>query len=998
MRRVLLSRLLLIACLLSNGYFVQGQAYWQQEVNYTIEVSLNDRTHTLSGNISIEYINNSPDVLEKIYFHLWPNAYRNRYTALAKQLYENGNDVLYTCPDSSRGYIDSLFFTTDGELLQWEYDEKHIDICQVYLKTPIRTGEKVVLNTPFKVKIPSGEISRLGHIEQSYQITQWYPKPAVYDERGWNQMPYLNQGEFFSEFGSYDVFITLPENYVVGATGDLQTKDEQDFLQNKIQETKDRMAEYVTLNRRDTIFFPASSPKQKTIRFTQSKVHDFAWFADKRYAVLKGEVTLPHSKRKVDTWAMFVPNNAKTWESSLEYLKDGTYYYSLWNGDYPYSHVSAVDGTISAGGGMEYPNITVIGNTSSKKELEVVIVHEVGHNWFYGILGSNEREYGWMDEGLNTLNEMRYIQTKYPEDKSLSDMLLGGRLHFDNLSHHDVGDISTQVISVLGLDQPVQTHSADFSGINYGVIMYQKTGLIFLYLKEYLGYEKFDKLMQTYFDKWKFRHPYPSDFRKIADSISEQSLSWLFDGLVNTTGLIDYKIRKVSKIPESDSTRIIINRKGQINGPVIMNIEERSGTKRKCMVEPGINEVSVPISKDSITSIMIDESKNIPDAFRSNNVWKNTFFPKLEPIKLEFLAGDNEFGKTNVFWSPVLNSNTYDKLNIGIGLHNISVPLHRFQYFIAPTISLQRIRPTGSANFSYRLFSDSFVDRVIFGLHSGMFGADETQRAETMHLSPYLKFNFKGNAISNFRNEFVLRGIWRKDVYAFKEFEQFGFFANHSLATRKTNYRFRVNSRYEYVYRNRLSDVIPIATPEVQLHRLQSTMKFEYDYIKYGKKKSFELGLHAGGNISGSSIKEFTYSYTGARGDQDFFMENPFFGRFEQNGFFANQRLDNMGGFNTGQDQLVNIDYLTAIHFSTQLPYVPNFLVLCTNYGMNSTSFAFNSGFGLRLGDFIAIDFPLFRTGNAFSQVDFKNYLKELRFVFTFKLSESLVNVESLIK
>lgn len=176
---------------------------------------------------------------------------------------------------------------------------------------------------------------------------------------------------------------------------------------------------------------------------------------------------------------MFVPHNTLHWQNAIEYINDGTYYYSLWNGDYPYNNVTAVDGTISAGGGMEYPTITVIGNTSSKEELEVVIVHEVGHNWFYGILGSNERVHGWMDEGLNTLNEVRYIQTKYPNNTRLSDMVLNGKFHFDKLNYHDQGDLSYRTLASLALDQPIETPSTDFSSINYGLIMYQKTGLVF---------------------------------------------------------------------------------------------------------------------------------------------------------------------------------------------------------------------------------------------------------------------------------------------------------------------------------------------------------------------------------------------------------------------------------------------------------------------------------------------------------------------------------------
>ena len=297
--------------------------------------------------------------------------------------------MLYSS-EEDRGYIDSLTFKVNGEFVEHVVYDQKIDIVKLKLPSSLLPGASINVSTPFRVKLPSGRISRLGHIGQSYQITQWYPKPAVYDKNGWNPMPYLNQGEFYSEFGSFDVSITLPANYVVGSTGDLQNASEIKFMNELAEKTEAGIESLVNNSKNEGESpFPKSDSKFKTIRFKQEQVHDFAWFADKRYSVLKGEIELPKTRKVVDTWALFVPQNARQWQHSVEYLNDATYYYSLWNGNYPYSHVTAVDGTISAGGGMEYPNVTVIGNSSTKEELEIVIVHEVGHNWFYGILGSN---------------------------------------------------------------------------------------------------------------------------------------------------------------------------------------------------------------------------------------------------------------------------------------------------------------------------------------------------------------------------------------------------------------------------------------------------------------------------------------------------------------------------------------------------------------------------------------------------------------------------------
>ncbi|MDZ7742887.1 MAG: hypothetical protein U5Q03_14385 [Bacteroidota bacterium] len=211
----------LIICLMINGsyYDAFSQEYFQQEVNYKIDVSLNDTLHELYAFEKMEYINHSPDTLHFIYFHLWPNAYSNNKTHLAKQSFRlNGKSKLFNEPELS-GFIDSLDFKVNDRQVQWNLLPGQPDICRMELNEPLVAGDTIIITTPFRVKIPKGVTSRLGHIGESYQISQWYPKPAVYDQEGWHQMSYLDQGEFYSEFGSFDVRITLPDNYIVGASG-----------------------------------------------------------------------------------------------------------------------------------------------------------------------------------------------------------------------------------------------------------------------------------------------------------------------------------------------------------------------------------------------------------------------------------------------------------------------------------------------------------------------------------------------------------------------------------------------------------------------------------------------------------------------------------------------------------------------------------------------------------------------------------------------------------
>ena len=303
--------------LLSLGIFwlfikASSQGYFQQEVNYKIHVTLNDTKHELNGFESVEYINNSPDTLRFLYFHLWPNAYSDNKTELAREIFSReGKGKLFNDPEL-RGYIDSLDFEIEGYQVQWNLLSGLPDICKLILNKPLNPGDAIYITTPFHIKIPKGVTSRLGHIGESYQISQWYPKPAVYDKSGWHQMPYLDQGEFYSEFGSFDVSITLPANYVVGATGNLQNEEEKKFLDMLSADTS-------WMNTPDSggSDFPPSSNQMKTLRYTENQIHDFAWFADKRFHVLKGKVKLPDSGREVTTWAMFTNQEARLWMDAI---------------------------------------------------------------------------------------------------------------------------------------------------------------------------------------------------------------------------------------------------------------------------------------------------------------------------------------------------------------------------------------------------------------------------------------------------------------------------------------------------------------------------------------------------------------------------------------------------------------------------------------------------------------------------------------------------------
>ncbi len=743
-----------ISC--TSSLFSQTEkSYFQQQVDYNISVELDDKKHELTAFEKITYTNNSSKTLHSIYFHLWPNAYKKYNSALGKQQLENHNTKLYYAPESELGYIDGLEFKVGEEILQWDYLPNDEDICNVSLLDPLQPGESVQITTPFHVKIPKGIFSRLGHMGESYQITQWYPKPAVFDKDGWHQMPYLDQGEFYSEYGTFDVYITLPKNYVVGATGDLVNGEKELEWLNSIAERTAKIDSIIVAD----MDFPKSSDKTKTLHYHQERVHDFAWFADKRYHVLKGEVELPHSKRKVTTWAMFTNNEANLWKKSIEYINDATYYYSLWNGDYPYNHVTAVDGALSAGGGMEYPNITVIGSSGDDFGLETVIMHEVGHNWFYGILGSNERDHGWMDEGLNSMKENRYIETKYPDRKLLGHDSVAQKKIFkwfdvSQYKHKSSYELMYLINARRNLDQPIETKSSKYTSLNYGGIVYSKTAIVFDYLMAYLGEETYDKCMQRYFEEWKFKHPQPNNLRKIFEEETGKELSWFFDDLIKTTGKIDYKIAGSKKDTSNPKNILIkVRNKGEVHGPFSISGVKEGKIITTQWYEPIAKKAFVPFNKGDFDNYRIDAQLDIPEVKRKNNTLNTKRILKTtEPLRLQWIGSLENPDKTQLFFTPIAGWNMNDKGMIGIAFYNSTIPFKQFEYVIAPLYAPNSENVNGYASAHYHIYPNSLFQDIAVGANASSFSylrVNSIQNSlgreilEYYKITPSIKFTFK---------------------------------------------------------------------------------------------------------------------------------------------------------------------------------------------------------------------------------------------------------------
>jgi hypothetical protein len=895
-----------------------AQNYFQQKVSYAIHVTLNDRNHTLHGVDTFRYVNNSPDTLAFLYIHLWPNAYKNNNTALAKQLLESKNTFMYYAPDSCFGYIDSLKFTSENLSLKWEYDPKNIDICKLFLEKPLKPGDSATISTPFFVKIPDSRISRLGHEGQSYQISQWYPKPAVYDSNGWNNMPFLNQGEFYSEYGNFEVYITLPANYVVGATGDLTGNPEEE---NRLAQKADETKQIKTFNKND-LAFPPSAKEFKTLHYSQKNIHDFAWFADKRYHVLNGKVALPESKRVVDTWIMFTNRNASQWKNALNYVNDAINYYSLWNGEYPYNQATAVEGALSAGGGMEYPNITVISSAGDSLDLEMVVMHEVGHNWFYGILGSNERENPWMDEGINSFYEYRYLQTKYPG----STLFVGKLGKFIKLPLHTERierELTYQITARTKDDQAETLPAALYTPMNYGGIVYEKVSITFYSLMEYLGASEFDRIMKIYFETWKFKHPQPKDLEAIFKNNCNKDLTWFFEDLLGSTKTIDYSLLGFSKVGKDSTTSIqlkIIN-KGSIAAPFELCFYNNHKKISSQWYDGFTGKQKLTLGIADFDEIKINPDNNFPELTRKNNSLHKGIFKRIEPLRIQPLMNLEDPDHTQLFYLPAIGYNKYNGFMAGIALYNGFLPAKKFQYHFIPMYATGNSELTGISHIDYSFyFRNTFIHKLNLFANASKFAYSKSP--ETMNF-----YNYSSGFEMDLQRKNPQSSILKSFVYSFnyilKDKLRYKYLGNEYIPE-IVNENYWVNQlRFE------LADSRAINPYSIELAAEQNNAFLKCygtfnQKINYGKpRKYLNIRVFAGDFLySTSTSNDYRFRLSGNNGTKDYLYSSYFMGRSEGSGFYSQQFTETDGGFKTQTSLGQTWNWMFALNLKTTIPGV----------------------------------------------------------------------------
>lgn len=542
---------------------------WQQRVKYVMNIDMDVQTNRFTGKQKLEYWNNSPDTLSRVFYHLYFNAFQpgsmmdTRSRRQGTITVGRGPDwdqrvkdrIQHLKPDET-GYQEIISLKMNGKPQTFSMDET---ILEVKLDKPILPKSKVVFEMEFRAQVPL-QIRRSGRDNPNskvrYSMSQWYPKICEYDYEGWHPTPYVAR-EFYGVWGDFDVSIRIDRKYILGATGYLQNPDQIGYG-------------YETAGVR--VKQPAGD--KLTWRFLAPNVHDFMWAADPEFI---------HKTRKIRDSLTFhllyktTTASAAEWEKVLDDAQKALPFIEKHFGGYPYRQFSFIHG---GDGGMEYPMATLLIGPGAW-------LHEWLHNWYYGILGTNESLYGWMDEGF----------TSYAEDRVTAFLENNSGFAFDGNYRGYAG------LAKSGKEEPLTTH-ADHYNTNaaYGAAVYSK-GAVFV---EQLGYitgaPVRDRILLEYYNQWKFKHPNAADFIRIAEKVSDMKLDWYKEYWVNSTKTIDYSIDSLWE--EGGKTKVRLNRAGLMPMPIDLQLTFKDGTKELHYIPLNLMYGAKPVEDSAISRVV----------------------------------------------------------------------------------------------------------------------------------------------------------------------------------------------------------------------------------------------------------------------------------------------------------------------------------------------------------------------------------------------------------
>jgi hypothetical protein len=589
-----------------------GPKYWQQWADYRLEAELNPVSKRLIGKGSVTYYNRSPDTLREVYVHLLHNIFAPGV--------RHNTDVPWAIEGVELSRVAAQgreLKSADSQGPGYEVDGT---VMRIRLPRPLTPGGSVKFDFAWKLRIPPDGAPRGGQDGEAFYINYWYPQMAVYDDvNGWQTDQYLGNAEFYMGYGNYDIALTVPAGWLVNATGRLLNPAEVLSTQTRARldsaGIRGEVVHVVTEADRAAGKSTATSSNGKlTWRYRAENVRDVAWGASAKYLwdathAVVGDATGDGRPDTAAIHAFYRPEQRLShWNQSARYSRHSIEFFSRYLSPYPYPHMTAVDGPRSCGG-MEYPMMTCIGGQWDTLGLYEVTAHEIGHMWFPMIVGSDEKRYAWMDEGL----------TQFDQSQAMGDFFKG----FDDEARNRKQYLD---FAEMGSEVELMRHGDRYPNyLSYGIASYYKPAAVLMALRGVLGADTFNQAYREYVRRWAYKHPAPDDLFNTFEDVSRQDLSWFWRTWFFETWKLDQAIDTV--ITATDSLEIVVENRGRAPMPVKLAVSRTSG---------GVDSLTVPVEiwfggekrqtmrvarEPAVKTIEIDPEKEFPDLDRSNQVW-----------------------------------------------------------------------------------------------------------------------------------------------------------------------------------------------------------------------------------------------------------------------------------------------------------------------------------------------------------------------------------------
>ncbi len=601
----------------ANG--APGPKYWQNSSDYLIHAALDESDTTLTGDVLINYTNKSPDTLNYLWLQLDQNLFDTGSRGAATTVVRGDRF-------DAKGYKKGGYHIQSASVLYKGKSYKIIPVItdtRMQLRLPFSikpNGDKIDITINYSFSIPQYGADRMGRLYTRngviYQLAQWYPRMCVYDDvEGWNTLPYTGTGEFYCEYGNFDYFITAPSGMIVTGSGDLQNP-EQVLTSTQIKRLNEAHKSDSTVHiiNENEIGAASMRPLQKgtlTWHFKMHNSRDISWSASRAYMWDAARINFPSGRKGISMAVYPVESKGyEAWGRSAQYLKQSVEYYSKNYFEYPWNSAVAVAGVAL---GMEYPGIVFCSYSIVKDDLWHDITHEIGHNWFPMIVGSNERRYMWMDEGMCTF--INGYASNWFHDGEYADT-----------SHQGILNMAASMKK--GKD-PLMTPP---EAMSEGGMYYYKTAVALNILRNnVLGADRFDYAFKTYIRRWAYKHPQPDDFFRTMNDAGGEDLNWFWKEWFFETWNLDQSVKSIKYIKENpkNGALITIENLGQMALPVIAKITESNGQSHELNLPVEIWQRSgewtfAYNSTSPVTSIIIDPHIQLPDIDRANNTWQAT--------------------------------------------------------------------------------------------------------------------------------------------------------------------------------------------------------------------------------------------------------------------------------------------------------------------------------------------------------------------------------------